>query len=89
MTFVFSFTSFALVRWITVGENTLESMMAEIGSSAGINGYMIARNEIILSSSIIQFAILLVSLWIMSELQSRRNNVIPLKPETFVKKEIR
>ena len=72
MTFVFSFTSFALVRWITVGENTLESMMAEIGSSAGINGYMIARNEIILSSSIIQFAILLVSLWIMSELQSRR-----------------
>ena len=86
MTFVFSFTSFALVRWITVGENTLESMMAEIGSSAGINGYMIARNEIILSSSIIQFAILLVSLWIMSELQSRRNNVIPLKPETFVKK---
>ena len=86
MTFVFSFTSFALVRWITVGENTLESMMAEIGSSAGINGYMIARNEIILSSSIIQFAILLISLWIMSELQSRRNNVIPLKPETFVKK---
>ena len=89
MTFVFSFTSFALVRWITVGENTLESMMAEIGSSAGINGYMIARNEIILSSSIIQFAILLVSLWIMSELQSKRKNVIPLKPETFVKKEIR
>ena len=89
MTFVFSFTSFALVRWITVGENTLESMMAEIGSSAGINGYMISRNEIILSSSIIQFAILLVSLWIMSELQSRRKNVIPLKPETFVKKEIR
>ena len=48
MTFVFSFTSFALVRWITLGENTLESMMASIGSSAGINGYMISRNEIIL-----------------------------------------
>ena len=47
---------------------------------------MIARNEIILSSSIIQFAILLASLWIMSELQSRRKNVIPFKPEKFVKK---
>ena len=26
MTFVFSFTSFALVKWITLGENTLESL---------------------------------------------------------------
>ena len=43
MTFVFSFTSFALVKWITLGENTLESMMADIGSSAGIPGHMISR----------------------------------------------
>ena len=87
MTFVFSFTSFALVRWITLGENTLESMMASIGSSAGINGYMISRNEIILGSSLIQFTILLLSLWLMSTLQHKRQSRLPKASESIVKKE--
>ena len=86
MTFVFSFTSFALVRWITLGENTLESMMASIGSSAGINGYMISRNEIILGSSLIQFTILLLSLWVMSTLQHKRQSRLPKASESIVKK---
>ncbi len=85
MTFVFSFTSFALVKWITLGENTLESMMASIGSSAGINGYMISRNEIILGSSLIQFIILLLSLWIMSTLQHKRQSRLPKASESIVK----
>ncbi|MBG45147.1 MAG: hypothetical protein CMB76_01350 [Euryarchaeota archaeon] len=85
MTFVFSFTSFALVKWITLGENTLESMMASIGSSAGINGYMISRNEMILGSSLIQFIILLLSLWIMSTLQHKRQSRLPKASESIVK----
>ncbi len=85
MTFVFSFTSFALVKWITLGENTLESMMASIGSSAGINGYMISKNEIILGSSLIQFTILLLSLWIMSALQHKRQSRLPKASESIVK----
>ncbi len=85
MTFVFSFTSFALVRWITLGENTLESMMAELGSSAGISGYMVAKNEVILGASIIQFAILLFALWLMSTLQQRRQNTLPQSSLEVVK----
>lgn len=85
MTFVFSFTSFALVKWITLGENTLESMMADIGSSAGIPGYMVSKNEIILGSSLIQFTILLFSLWLMSWLQNKRQSMLPTANEKIVK----
>ena len=86
MTFVFSFTSFALVRWITLGDNTLESVMANIGSSAGIPNYMLARNEIILGASLIQFTVLLASLWLMSWLQQRRQNLLPQASESAVKR---
>ena len=86
MTFVFSFTSFALVKWITLGENTLESMMASIGSSAGISGYMINHNQIILGSSLIQFTVLGLSLWIMSTIQQKRQKQISQSSEKIVKK---
>ncbi len=86
MTFVFSFTSFALVRWITLGDNTLESAMASIGSSAGIPNYMISRNEIILGASLIQFIVLLASLWLMSWLQQRRQSLLPQASEFVVKR---
>ena len=86
MTFVFSFTSFALVKWITLGENTLESMMADIGSSAGIPGYMVSKNEVILGSSLIQFTVLLLSLWLMTWLQNRRQSLLPTANEKIVKR---
>ena len=86
MTFVFSFTSFALVKWITLGEATLESMMAEIGSSAGIPGHMVSKNEVILGSSLIQFAVLLFSLWLMSWLQSKRRSLLPTANEKVVRR---
>lgn len=85
MTFVFSFTSFALVKLITLGENTIESMMASIGSSAGIEGYRISTNEIILGGSIIQFSILLTSLWLMSWLQQKRQTLLPKASQKVVK----
>ena len=87
MTFVFSFTSFALVKWITLGENTLESMMADIGSSAGIPGHMVSKNEVILGSSLIQFTVLLFSLWLMTWLQNRRQSLLPTANERIVKRE--
>tara|TARA_B100000003_G_scaffold81007_1_gene72731 strand:- start:1168 stop:2832 length:1665 start_codon:yes stop_codon:yes gene_type:complete len=72
MTFIFSFTSFALVKWITVGDKTLESMMADIGSSAGISNYMINHNEIILGAAIIQFCVLGTLLWLVAAIQQKR-----------------
>ena len=69
MSFVFSFTSFALVRWITIRDNTLESVMAISSPSAGIEGYMAFTSEIVLASSLIQFAVLSVSLWLASRIQ--------------------
>ena len=77
MTFVFSFTSFALVRWITVGNNTLESMMADVSSSAGIKGYMESTSKIVMGASIIQFSIILFSLWITSVIQRKRQAKLP------------
>tara|TARA_Y100001980_G_C14556742_1_gene349834 strand:- start:16746 stop:18407 length:1662 start_codon:yes stop_codon:yes gene_type:complete len=85
MTFVFSFTSFALVRWITVGNESLESMMATISSSAGIEGYMEFTSEMVLGASIIQFLILLISLWITSIIQRNRKSKIPQVNTKFVK----
>ena len=61
-------------------------MMADIGSSAGIQGYMISKNEVILASSLIQFTILLFSLWLMSWLQNKRQNLLPTSSEKIVKK---
>ena len=72
MTFVFSFTSFALVKWITIRDSTLESMMATISSSAGIEGYMEFTSDIVMGASLIQFTILLISLWITSFIQKNR-----------------
>ena len=47
---VVSFTSFALVRWITIRDDTLESMMAEVSSSAGISGYMETSSQIVMGA---------------------------------------
>ena len=84
MTFVFSFTSFALVKWITVRDKTLESTMAEVSSSAGIQGYMESSSDIVLGASLIQFLVLLTSLWLMSFLQQRRQTKWQQASELFV-----
>jgi len=80
MSFVFSFTSFALVRWITIRDNTLESVMAISSPSAGIEGYMAFTSEIVLASSLIQFAVLSVSLWLASRIQRELQRQYPMAP---------
>ena len=86
MTFVFSFTSFALVRWITVRDNTLESMMAGVSSSAGIQGYMEPTSDIVMGASLIQFTILLASLWLTSVIQRDRKAILPQARPEHVRK---
>ncbi|RJU81714.1 MAG: hypothetical protein DWC09_04045, partial [Candidatus Poseidoniales archaeon] len=69
LSFLFSFTSFALVKWLTPNNNTLESLMAEAGSSAGIVGYRVDSSELIYSVALMQFLILLLTLAITGSLQ--------------------
>jgi len=81
MTFIFSFTSFALVRWITPLESTLETVLADVGERAGISGYEVYANDLVLASSLIQFTVMLASLWLMSWLQERRQSLLPQASE--------
>ena len=81
LSFLFSFTSFALVKWLTPFNNTLESLMASYGGSAGIHNYRVDTSEIVLSSSIVQFIILLGALYLTSALQRRHSSRFALVSE--------
>ena len=71
--FIFSFTSFALVKWLTPNDSTLESLMAESGGTAGIYNYRVDTSEIVLSICLIQLIILLSALLITSHLQKKHS----------------
>lgn len=86
LSFLFSFTSFALVKWMTPASHTLESLMAEAGSSAGIVGYRIDSSELIYSVALVQFVILLLTLWITSLLQKKYSQRLSLLSEQGVRK---
>ena len=85
LSFLFSFTSFALVKWLTPNSNTLESLMAEAGSSAGIAGYRIDSSELIYSVALMQFFILLLTLAITGSLQNRYTRRLSLLSEQGVR----
>lgn len=86
LSFLFSFTSFALVKWLAPTSHTLESLMAEAGSSAGIVGYRIDSSELIYSVAILQFLVLLLTLWITALLQKRYSERLSLLSEQGVRK---
>ncbi len=71
--FVFSFTSFALVKWLTPNNSTLESLMADSGGTAGIYNYRIDTSEIVLSICIVQLIILVSALALTSRLQRKHS----------------
>ena len=56
--FFFSFTSFALIRWLVPGEFTLESLVGAYGQFAGIQGYRIDATRIVLVATLLQFLML-------------------------------
>lgn len=73
--FVFSFTSFALVRWLTPNQDTLETLMAKSGGSAGIYGYRIDTSEIVLSTSLVQLLILSIAIITAAAIQRRHSSM--------------
>ena len=81
LSFLFSFTSFALVKWLSPFNQTLESLMAAYGGSAGIENYRVDTSEIVMSASLVQFLILLCALWMTSTLQQRHSSRFSLISE--------
>ena len=73
LVFVFSFTSFALVKFITPAERNLEVVMANQSEWAGLPVPSLSRvpSEIVLASSTIQLITILLALSIASWLQSQ------------------
>ncbi len=83
--FIFSFTSFALVRWLTPNQDTLETLMANSGSSAGIYGYRIDTSEIVLSTSIVQLIILSVAIILTAKIQRKHSSIHETITESSIK----
>lgn len=73
LVFVFSFTSFALVKFITPSERNLEVVMANQSEWAGLPIPSLSRapSEIVLASSTIQLITIILALLVSSWLQSR------------------
>ncbi|MBT61520.1 MAG: hypothetical protein CMA63_08245 [Euryarchaeota archaeon] len=86
LSFLFSFTSFALVKWLTPNNSNLESLMAEAGSSAGIIGYRVDSSELIYSTALVQFLILLLTLWLTAQFQKQYSQRLSLLSEVDVRK---
>lgn len=78
MTFLFSFTSFALVRWLTPGQRNLEVVMANQSDWAGIQIPELGRapSEIVMAASMVQMLTILASLALISWLQSKRMRMV-------------
>tara|TARA_B110000444_G_C18850662_1_gene605320 strand:+ start:2165 stop:3937 length:1773 start_codon:yes stop_codon:yes gene_type:complete len=60
--FFFSFTSFALVKWLTPDFNTLESLLADLGGSAGIYNYRVDTSLGVLAIAGLQALLMLTLL---------------------------
>ena len=81
-TFFFSFTSFALVRWLIPGRHTLESLLADLGGSAGIEGYRIDTSLAVLSIAGVQMMLMLAMLWAAGRFERKRSYVLSLNNES-------
>ncbi len=81
LTFVFSFTSFALVRHLGgPGLYNLERAMAE-RPFAGIEGVGAVDSEIVMALGLIQLAVLATALWMLTEFQRRGSIWLPTASE--------
>ena len=81
-TFFFSFTSFALVRWLTPGQHTLESLLADLGGSAGIEGYRTDTSLAVLSIAGVQMLLMLLMLWAAGRFERKHSHVLSLNSES-------
>lgn len=82
-TFIFSFTSFALVRWLAPNMWTLEALMAVEGGAAGIPGYRVDVSVLVLGGATLQGIVLLSALALAGRWQQKQSNEIELVSENF------
>ena len=73
--FIFSFSSFALVKWLTPNQDNLETLMAKSGGSAGIYNYRIDTSEVVLSTSLVQLLILSVAIVLTARIQKKHSSI--------------
>ena len=73
--FIFSFSSFALIKWLTPNQNNLETLMAESGGSAGIYGYRIDTSEVVLATSVVQLLILSLAIIFTARIQKKHSSI--------------
>ena len=71
LTFTFAFTSLALVRWLAPDTLTLEVLLAEQGSGAGIPGYRVDLSRLVLGAAVAQAAVLLIAVSVVNTMQRR------------------
>lgn len=82
-TFIFSFTSFALVRWLAPNMWTLEALMAVEGGAAGIPGYRVDVSRLVLGGATLQGIVLLSALGLAGRWQQKQSNEIELVAEGY------
>ena len=87
LTFIFSFTSFALPKWLSPQNDTIETLVSIYSSSAGIDGYRVWSSELVLSATIIQFLVLGIAMSLSTFLQSKHNSRIELVNENYSRKQ--
>ena len=73
--FIFSFSSFALIKWLTPNQDNLETLMAKSGGSAGIYGYRIDTSEVVLATSIVQLLILSLAIILTAQIQKKHSSI--------------
>jgi hypothetical protein len=79
-TFFFSFTSFAMVKWLAPSSNTLESLLGEMGGTAGIAGYRVETSLAVLGIATLQMILMLVMLIMAGRFERRHSQVLVTAP---------
>ena len=82
-TFFFSFTSFALVKYLAPSSNTMESLLGEVGGSAGIAGYQVETSLAVLAIATCQMMLMLVMLIMAGRFERRHSQVLALHHESM------
>jgi thiamine transport system permease protein len=80
-TFFFSFTSFAMVKWLAPSSNTLESLLGEMGGTAGIAGYRVETSLAVLGIATLQMILMLIMLIMAGRFERRHSQVLSLHQE--------
>lgn len=80
-TFFFSFTSFAMVKWLAPSSNTLESLLGEMGGTAGVPGYRLETSLAVLGIASLQMVLMLAMLVIAGRFERKHSHVLALHHE--------